>query len=77
MSNDTWIIERRDENGKLVFDSPQPGMYFGMGAGRGMSNDAMAKVIFRHSKDAVLDGRFIHQWPAVIHPQFVARIKNW
>lgn len=74
---DRWIVERRDEAGKLVFDSPQPEDRFGDAARNGMTEDQMAKVIFRHKPNAVLTGDSIPTWPRVIHPQFVARRKTW
>lgn len=72
-----WIVERRDDAGNLVFSNPQPKHFFGYGADKGMSENTMAKAIFAHSKDAVLAGDNIPNWPRVLHEQFVARRKTW
>lgn len=74
---DRYIIERRDDQGALVFDKPQPEDYFGSGAREGMTTDQMAKVVFRHKPNAVMTGMDIPRWPANIHPQFIARRKTW
>lgn len=82
-----WIIERRDAQGKLSFDLPQPSHYFGACAVTGMTEDFMARVIFAAMGDVVLvgdkhvritlSGPDIEKWPSLIHPEFVARKKTW
>ena len=74
---DLWIIERRDESGKLEFSDPQPDKVFGHGALTGMTEDEMAQAILRAIPDATLSGTNIPNWPRLIHPQFTARRKTW
>lgn len=72
-----WIIEARDPYGNLDFKCPAPFTKFGISGIQGITEDEMAKVIFRHKPDAVLDGRSISQWPALLHPNWIARRKTW
>jgi hypothetical protein len=72
-----WIIEKRDDNGALVFTAPQPEDIFGMGAIHGMTDHAMATVIHHYDSAVELDGRTIATWPTTIDPYFRARIKTW
>ena len=73
-----WIIESRDENGQLILgNTPQPESVFGNGAIQGMSEDSMAKIIFRKIPNATLDGGSIALWPSLINPNWKARVKTW
>lgn len=73
-----WIIEARDPaSGRLDLRCPQPELVFGHIAITGMADHEIAKVIFRRMPDAALDGRFISQWPALLHPNWIARRKTW
>jgi len=72
-----WIIERRDAQGKLSFNLPQPSHYFGACAITGMTEDFMARVIFAALGDVVLAGDQIEKWPSLLHPEWVARKKTW
>lgn len=73
---DLYIIECRT-NGALDFSGDQPEDIFGARAINGIDSDSMAKVIFRHKPDAVLDGRYIAAWPQQIDSRFIARPKTW
>lgn len=73
----TYIIESRNADGSLELKGPQPETVFGLQAITGISEDAMAKVIFARSKDAVLEGTNIPRWPSFIHPTWKARVKTW
>jgi len=78
-----YIIEARDEAGQLLLRDaegkpyPQPDTVFGLGSIHGMTEDAMAQVIFRRIPDATLDGGSIPLWPALINPNWKARVKTW
>ena len=72
-----WIIEKRDTAGQLDMSDPQPEKYFGHPAITGMSEDAMAKAVWRYNDDAVLTGQNIPLWPSLVHPGFTARRKTW
>lgn len=74
--SDKWIIEARVD-GRIVHESPQPEDVFGPAAFRGITEDQIAKVVFRLRPEAVLDGREIHLWPSNIDKRFVARRKTW
>jgi hypothetical protein len=77
MRHQLWIIEARDESGQLKLDCPQADSFFGMGAIIGMTEDTMAKTIFRKIPDATLDGGSIAAWPKLINPHWTARKKTW
>ena len=78
-----YVIESRDANGALLFRDgagnrlPGPETAFGLPAITGIDVDAMAKVIFRHKPDAILDGRYVADWPAILNPNWKARLKTW
>ena len=74
---DFWIIECRDANGRLDLSGPQPEEYFGMGAISGMDSGQMAKAVWCHEPNAVLDGARVSEWPAVVDSRFCARQKAW
>jgi hypothetical protein len=77
MRHQLWIIEARDESGQLIFDCPQPNTFFGLDSIHGMTEDGMAKTIFRKIPDATLDGGSIAMWPKLINPHWIARKKTW
>jgi hypothetical protein len=72
-----YVIESRDAEGKLSFTAPQPESVFGLKAIHGITDDEMAQAIWRKEPDAVLDGRFLCDWPAIIDPRWKARRKTW
>lgn len=72
-----YVIECRDHLGALDLTAPQPETVFGMKAITGITTDEMAKAVWRHNDDAVMDGRFISRWPAFVDPRFSARRKTW
>lgn len=72
-----YIIERRHADGTLDLSQPQPESVFGLGAIQGMTDDQMARVIFRHHPDAALTGGTIPEWPRVFDSAWVARRKTW
>ena len=81
MRADQWIIEKR-VFGVLDLSAPQPEQFFGDKAITGITEDQIAKVVYRHvdargGKDVVLDGRNIAFWPSLIDGSFVARRKTW
>ena len=67
-----WIIDARID-GRLDLTAPQPQKFFGMAAITGITEDEMAKTVWRHTPDAVLDDRDIARWAARIDPRFIAR----
>ena len=74
---DKWIIEQRDEAGGLDFSKPEPYEIFGMESIHGITEDEMARKIFSIKKDAVMDGRYIADWPKIVNPKWTARRKTW
>lgn len=72
-----YIIEARDESGQLKFDCQRPDEFFGLQSIHGMSDDEMARPIFRQIPDATLDGGNIPNWPKLINPHWTARVKTW
>jgi hypothetical protein len=72
-----WIIEARYASGRLDLTAPQPETVFGMGAIHGMTEDAIAHIVYEHVPGAVLTGDRIAQWPSLIDPRWVARRKTW
>ncbi len=72
-----YVIECRKPDGSLDFLYPQPEVVFGEAAINGIDEDKMAKAIFRRIPDAVMDGRNISAWPALIDPRWSARAKTW
>lgn len=77
MTIERYIIERRKENGALTLEGVQPEDVFGMAAIMGITEDAMAKIVWRYTPDAALTGENIAKWPTFIHSEFVARRKTW
>ena len=77
MRDDKWIIECRNYLGQLDFAEPQPESVFGMKAITGITEDEMAKAIFRKLPDAGMDGRSINLWPSLIDQRWMARRKTW
>lgn len=72
-----YIIERRYADGRLDLSHVQPEDIFGDGAIDGMTEDAIAKMVWRHNPDANLRGVNVTMWPSFVHPQFRARVKTW
>lgn len=72
-----YVIEARTHDGALDLKAADPVTVFGIAAITGISEDAMAKVIFRQVPDATLDGREIALWPGKINPAWRARAKTW
>lgn len=77
MRNHRYIIECRDSAGNLDFTGRQPENVFGMGAIKGMDDDAIAKAVWREDPDATLDGASLLDWPSLIDPRWRARRKTW
>jgi len=75
--NDLYIIECRDFRGSLDFSRPQPEEVFGMAAITGITEDGMAKTIFRRQPEATLQGDRITQWPKLFDSRWTARRKTW
>jgi hypothetical protein len=79
MANEKYIIECRKDDGTLDFSGVQPEQVFGHGAIGGMTDDEMAKVVFRKCpdlKDGAMHGRNIALWPSFVDSRFVARRKT-
>jgi hypothetical protein len=75
--HDLYVIECRT-NGQLDFTGKQPESFFGNAAITGISEDAMAKVVYRGvGPDVMLDGLTISAWPSLIDPRWAARSKTW
>lgn len=78
-----YVIESRDSEGRLLFRDtdgkrlPMPEEVFGNAAITGITEDAMAKAIFAKAPEAILDGRFVAQWPTILNPNWKARVKTW
>lgn len=73
-----YVIEARNPDGSLNFEDPQPYDIFGIQAINGISEDHMAKVIFRRLGDSIiLSGDSVIAWPKLIDPRFQARRKTW
>jgi len=72
-----YVIERRDEEGRLDFKGPQPEGVFGMDAITGIDEDRIAQIVWRHFPEAVLEGAAILDWAAMIDPAFRTRAKYW
>lgn len=72
-----WIIECRTLNGSLDFSGRQPESVFGLAAITGIDEDAMAKAVWRHAPEAVLEGGNLPIWPAFVDPRWIARRKTW
>jgi hypothetical protein len=73
----TYVIEARNNDGTLKFDCPQPESYFGNRAITGITEDEIAKAIFRTAPDATMSGMNISAWPRNIDQNWTARIKTW
>jgi hypothetical protein len=74
-----YIIEARDSQGDLILgDYPQPESFFGMKAIHGISNWDMSRKLFAHLGDKIsLRGDDIPNWPRLVNPNWVARVKTW
>jgi hypothetical protein len=72
-----YVIEKRNADGSLDLSGLQPEKVFGLGAIQGISEDAIAKVIFAKVPDASLHGTNIPLWATAIDPKFVIRKKTW
>ena len=72
-----WVIDCRDKDGKADFTEPQPESWFGDAAIKGITEDAMAKAVFRKNPDACLRGDAITSWPSYVDPRWRARVKTW
>ena len=72
-----WIIEARTPDGALDFTGPDPSSVFGPGAIHGLTENAMAKMIFARVPDATLRGDSIASWPSLIDARWRARPKTW
>lgn len=72
-----YIIESRNEDGSLKLDGPQPESVFGHGVYSGMSDWDMSRVIYARNKECSLSGDNIPNWPKLINPNWVARVKTW
>lgn len=72
-----YVIEARDGKGALKFDTPQPEEFFGLRAITGITDNEMSSRIFRSLPSAVLDGRFLLEWPRLLNPCWAARRKTW
>ena len=77
MRQDLFVIEARKPDGTLDLSGLQPETVFGMAAITGISEDGMARVIFRRLPEACLQGDRISSWPSMIDPRFKARRKTW
>lgn len=71
-----YVIEAC-KDGQLDFTVPQPESVFGMRAITGITEDQMAKTIYRLKPDVVLHGAAISGWPSLINPAWRARRKTW
>jgi hypothetical protein len=72
-----YVIERRNPDGSLDLKGRQPESIFGLPAIQGISEDAIAKIVYRHKPDVVLDGRYLANWAAEIDPSWHTRVKTW
>lgn len=74
-----YVIECRRLDGTLDFTPPQPESVFGLDAITGITDDAMARVIFRKLPELVgaMHGQNIPQWPSFVDPRWTARTKTW
>jgi hypothetical protein len=79
MRETLYVIECRDTAGNLDFTGLQPEKIFGVASIAGITEDQMAKVIFRLCPDEsiVLTGETIAAWPAHVDARFRARVKTW
>ena len=72
-----YIIEARDEKGKLKFDCPQPEELFGIKAITGISAWEMSQAIYYRDKECILTGDCIPLWPRILNKFWTARLKTW
>lgn len=75
-----YVIEARKPDGSLDLDAPQPESVFGEAAITGITEDAMAKALFRKFPEdtgIVLRGDSIATWPALVDSRWKARPKTW
>lgn len=75
--NELYVIEARDPDGKLDLRGPQPESVFGNAAITGITEEAMARTVFRHKPEACLRGDDLDRWPSLIDPRWIARRKYW
>lgn len=75
--NDLYVIEARKPDGSLDLEGRQPWAAFGDKAFTGISEDAMAKIVYRYCPNATLTGMDIMAWPSNIDPRWKARRKYW
>ena len=67
----TYVIECRDETGKLDFTGEQPPV-------RDWTEDDLAKLAWKHSPDAMLDGRHLLRWVSDnVDQRWKTRVKTW
>jgi hypothetical protein len=72
-----YVIEARHTDGRLDLSGAQPESVFGTHAITGITEDAMAKTVYRLRPDAVLMGSDIPRWPSHIDSRWSARRKTW
>lgn len=72
-----YVIECRDEAGRLDFTGLQPENVFTSSVSGGITEDVMAKMVYHHAPEAALTGMNIPKWPAFIDPRWSARLKTW
>lgn len=75
--HDLYIIESRNPDGSLKLDGPQAHEFFGIQAIKGGTTNSIADSIFRKIPDATLAGTNIPEWPKLINPNWIARLKTW
>lgn len=78
MSGELWIIEARNPDGSLDLRTLQANHIFGMKAITGISEEEMAKTVYRYDPlTPSLSGRDVPNWPTRLHPKWIARRKTW
>lgn len=77
MRNDLYVIECRKPDGTLDLNGQQPEAVFGSGAYHGLTSNQIAKQLFARDPEALLDGRYVTEWPRLLDPRWVARRKTW
>ena len=80
-AEDRYVIESLKDDGTLDFTAPRPEdvRYFGMDAITGITELAMARVVFERCADVdgKLTGQNVAAWPSFIDPRWTARLKTW
>jgi hypothetical protein len=74
-----YILEARDDEGKLKFDCEQapqrPSCEHSPG---GFTDDDLAKMCFAVNPDAILDGRHVLRWVSDnVNKHWKTRVKTW